>query len=148
MAAPYTAAELAGLRAAAEHTDPGRMTRRLLATIARLEADLAAARTGGRKGGRPSAAVLKDCYRVLARAGCTLRETPSLRHGVLVALAEECETLAAECHAAVEAETPTVSAPPPPRDTERDPLTLVRAHTDRPQLDGEAERPTWPGRQG
>lgn len=38
-AAPYTAAELAGLRAAAEHTDPGGMTRRLLATLAAVEAD-------------------------------------------------------------------------------------------------------------
>lgn len=36
-AAPYTPAELAGLRAAAEHTDAQGMTRRLLATVAHLQ---------------------------------------------------------------------------------------------------------------
>lgn len=57
-AAPYTAAELAGLRAAAEHTDPGGMTRRLLATIAVFERDLRAAQANG--------ASLIEAVRVLA----------------------------------------------------------------------------------
>lgn len=62
---------------------------------------------------------------LLARAARRLREVPSLHHEVSASLAAECEAMAAELHAAHEAQGATIPSPPPARDTQPAPPSLV-----------------------